>query len=71
MTVPDRIPIMYEPGDHTGSIGTFQHGLFLGAILLARPPASAAGAPPTPAAGRWYAALHLFDHDGRHGSSQV
>jgi hypothetical protein len=71
MTAPDRIPIMYEPGDHTGSIGTYQHGLFLGAIILAQPPMPALDGPLTPGAEHWYAALHLFDHDGRHTTSQI
>jgi hypothetical protein len=32
MTIPDRVPISYEPGHRTGSIGTFDGGQFFGSV---------------------------------------
>jgi hypothetical protein len=71
MAVPDRIPIMHEPGDQTGSIGAYRHGLFLGARVLAQPEVPAESAAPRPDGPHWYAVLHLFEPNGRHVSSQV
>ena len=68
MAVPDRIPIAYETGDHTGSIGIYRHGNFLGAIVMARPASTGS---PTPSSDHWYAVLHLFDHDGGYTSSEI
>ena len=71
MAVPERIPIMHEAGDHSGSIGTYQQGQFLGAIVLARPSVPALDGSTKPGSEHWYAVLHLFDHDGRHTSSEI
>jgi hypothetical protein len=61
MPLPDVIPIAYEPDFRTDTIGTYADGQFFASVTGAR----------RDEIDRWYAVLHLFDHDGRHQSSKI
>ncbi|KAB8185968.1 hypothetical protein [Microbispora catharanthi] len=79
MPIPDLIPISYEPDFHTDTIGTHAGGLFFGGVCRGWPVAAyeEVGEWPwrdehgEPMPGPWFAILHLFDHDGRHLSSEI
>ncbi|WP_033338593.1 hypothetical protein [Catenuloplanes japonicus] len=62
MVVPQRIPIAWEAGYRTDTIGRYAGGQFYAAMHgVFRP-----GAGPA-----WYAYVHLFDHDGWYVETRV
>jgi hypothetical protein len=73
MTIPDIIPIAYEPWARTAKIGHYEHGQFLGSLSGAYPRSYNGRT----MRGQWadhnrfYAVLHRFDHEGFHTGSYV
>ncbi|HEY0700009.1 MAG TPA: hypothetical protein VGD43_19630 [Micromonospora sp.] len=73
MPIPLTIPVMYEPGYHTSTIGRYADGQFIASVTAGY----REGALPADdddgwqRAKRWYAYLHRFDHDGRHLGSEA
>ncbi|MBY8881894.1 hypothetical protein K7862_30310, partial [Streptomyces sp. PLK6-54] len=64
MSVPDLIPIRWEPDNRTATIGRWERGQFL-AHLSGLPQGRQDGDAGT-VVRRWYAVLHEFDPAGRH-----
>ncbi|GAA1386363.1 hypothetical protein GCM10009639_10080 [Kitasatospora putterlickiae] len=78
MSVPEVIPIAYEPGYRTDTIGRFRGGQFFASVTYAVPEAKAepkAEAEETDTrAGAdrvCFAVLHRFDEAGRHLDSRI
>ncbi|AQZ66198.1 unnamed protein product [[Actinomadura] parvosata subsp. kistnae] len=70
MAVPEVIPMSYEPDYHTGTIGHWAGGQFLGSVVAA----FRQGYTRTDdwlQHKRWYAVLHTFDAEGRLLASKI
>ncbi|MFB7940422.1 hypothetical protein [Streptomyces sp. NPDC056049] len=70
MSVPEVVPIAYEPEHRTSTIGRWDGGRFLGSVTAGFPEGW------TPVADwrrhkRWFAVLHRFDEAGRHLGSSI
>jgi len=70
MAIPERVPIAYEPGYRTGSIGTYEGGQFFGSVTATVEDGAGASAE-WYRYKRWYAVLHRFGPDGTHTGSQI
>ncbi|GAA3526571.1 hypothetical protein GCM10022419_001590 [Nonomuraea rosea] len=70
MTVPGIIPIMYEPGYHTDTIGHWAGGQFFGSVISAFREGYTA-TDDWLSHKRWYAVLHTFDTTGHHLGSRI
>ncbi|MGW1141360.1 hypothetical protein [Streptomyces zhihengii] len=70
MAVPEIIPIAYEPGYRTSTIGRFGGGQFLASVTYAFPDGFVAG-DGWEEHKRLFVVLHTFDHDGRHQESDI
>ena len=77
MAPPDRIPIRHEPGSRSWCIGRYADGQFLGSVVAGydkdywEKAARFGFGDDWPAHQRHYSVLHLFDHEGRHQSSDI
>ncbi|WP_412749232.1 hypothetical protein [Krasilnikovia sp. M28-CT-15] len=67
MSLPEVIPIAHEPGYRTDTIGVYDGGQFLAMVTGAHRDEDE----PHRENMRWYAVMHLFDHDGNHESSEI
>ncbi|MFE6869368.1 hypothetical protein ACFVFS_22800 [Kitasatospora sp. NPDC057692] len=63
MSVPEVIPIGYEPGYRTDTVGRFRGGQFFASVTYAVPEGTADR--------RCYAVLHRFDAAGHHLDSWI
>src|SRR5690606_3215127 len=70
ITVPEIIPIDYEPDYHTGRIGQWEGSHFLGSGITPLREHST-HAVDWPSHQRWYAVLHTFDAAGHHLNSRI
>ncbi|MEV0351707.1 hypothetical protein AB0H88_38555 [Nonomuraea sp. NPDC050680] len=70
MSVPEVIPIVYEPDYHTDTIGHWDGGQFFGSVVAAFPRGYTHTAD-WPAHKRWFAVLHTFDAAGHHLDTRV
>lgn len=70
MPLPRRIPIAHESDYRTDTIGRYAHGQFYAAVHGAQPELNGTDTD-YDGRNRWYAYLHLFDHDGRHQRSDI
>ncbi|MDP9841477.1 hypothetical protein [Streptosporangium lutulentum] len=70
MAAPEIIPIKYEPGYHTGTIGHWEGGQFLGSVVAAFPEGYTI-TDDWPAHRRRHAVLHTFDAAGHHLDSRI
>ncbi|RIV40293.1 hypothetical protein [Micromonospora radicis] len=70
MAIPDRVPIVREPGYRTDTIGSYDGGQFFGSVTATLEDGTG-NLPDWPRHKRWYAVLHRFDADGGHTGSQV
>ncbi|MDA0638217.1 hypothetical protein OUY22_32830 [Nonomuraea sp. MCN248] len=70
MAVPEIIPIGYEPEYHTGDIGHWEGGQFLGSVVAAFPEGYT-HTDDWQAHKRWHAVLHTFDAAGHHLDSRI
>jgi hypothetical protein len=68
VSLPDVIPIAHEPGYRTDTIGTYDGGQFFAVVTGAYRDDDV---PPPRELMRWYAVLHVFDHNGNHESSEI
>lgn len=73
MTVPEIIPIAYEPWARTATIGRYGPGQFFGSLTGAYPRSynRRTMRDQWPDFNRFYAVLHRFDHDGFHTGSDI
>ncbi|MFB6888271.1 hypothetical protein ACFCX4_03020 [Kitasatospora sp. NPDC056327] len=69
MSVPEVIPIAYEPGYRTDTIGRCRGGQFFASVTYAVPEAAEGRA--EQADRRCFAVLHRFDEAGRHLGSRI
>jgi hypothetical protein len=70
VAVPRRVPIAWEAGYRTATIGRYRDGQFYAAIHGAHRDDDRAPDPRRERM-RWYAFLHLFDADGGHRGSEI
>ncbi|MEV7008877.1 hypothetical protein [Streptosporangium sp. NPDC051022] len=70
MTVPEIIPISYEPDYHTDTIGHWEGGQFLGSVVAVFPKGYT-HTDDWPAHKHWHAVLHTFDASGHHLASRI
>ncbi|MEV7360097.1 hypothetical protein [Kitasatospora sp. NPDC091276] len=70
MSVPDLIPIRYEPDYRTRTIGRCEGGQFLASVTAAFPEVGT-DVGNWQAQKRWFAVLHRFDDAGRHLDSRI
>ncbi|MBG0817876.1 hypothetical protein [Planomonospora sp. ID82291] len=70
MAIPEMIPIRYVPGRHTGMIGRWNDGQFLGSVAAAFPQRHALTGDRSCDA-HWYTVLHTFDDAGHHIGSRI
>ncbi|WP_380284388.1 hypothetical protein [Kitasatospora purpeofusca] len=66
MSVPEVVPIAYEPDYRTDTIGRFRGGQFLASVTFAVPQGAA-----DPRVPSCFAVLHRFDDAGRHLDSRI
>lgn len=69
MNVPDLIPICYEPGYRTSTVGHWSRGQFFGSVVGVF--AGGGLDDDTRWLKRWYAVLHEFDKAGRYVDSTI
>jgi hypothetical protein len=67
MSLPEVVPIAHEPDYRTDTIGVYDRGQFLAMVTGAY----RAEDEHRRELMRWYAVMHLFDHDGNHESSEI
>jgi len=70
MAIPDRVPIVHEPGYRTDTIGSYDEGQFFGSVTATLEDGTG-NRSDWPRFKRWYAVLHRFDADGAHSGSQI
>ncbi|MDX2294175.1 MULTISPECIES: hypothetical protein [Streptomyces] len=70
MSVPEVIPVAYEPDYRTPTIGRWDGGQFLASVTAAFPEGLRTG-DDGKRHKRWYAVLHRFDAAGRHLESRI
>ncbi|MFB7365815.1 hypothetical protein [Streptomyces hydrogenans] len=70
MSVPEVIPIAYEPDYRTSTIGRWDGGQFLASVTAAFPEGPDTG-DDWRERKRWYAVLHRFDEAGGHLESTI
>jgi len=71
MAILDVIPIRHEPHYRTSTIGLYNGGLFFAWVTGAFLPEDFPRGSDWRARKRWYAALHRFDHEGNHITSDI
>ncbi|MEV6302082.1 hypothetical protein AB0M02_21890 [Actinoplanes sp. NPDC051861] len=70
MAIPERVPIVHEPGYRTDTIGGFDGGQFFGSVVATLEDGSGAR-DDWVRFKKWWAVLHRFDHEGGHTGSQI
>ncbi|MEV6200135.1 hypothetical protein AB0M64_09190 [Streptomyces sp. NPDC051771] len=70
MSVPEVVPIAYEPGHRTSTVGRWDGGQFFASVTIAFPEGWTAVADWRKHQ-RWYAVLHRFDAAGRYLESRI
>ncbi|MFD8011105.1 hypothetical protein [Streptomyces sp. NPDC058955] len=71
MSVPEVVPIAYEPDYRTATIGRWDGGQFLASVTAAFPEGAGRMGDDWRLHKRWYAVLHRFDAAGRHLESRI
>ncbi|WP_093175039.1 hypothetical protein [Sinosporangium album] len=70
MTIPEVIPIAYEPDFHTDTVGHWDGGQFLGSVVAVFPDGYA-HTDDWRSHKHWHAVLHTFDDEGRHLDTRI